>query len=543
MKATPENNILEYHESGAWSDVTLDDLFRKTAAAHPDRIAIADAPDRPKWTGGARRKLTYAEADKEIGQLAAFYRMVGLATDHVIGIHAPNTVDTVIAFLAALRAGLIVSPLPLHWRQKNVLEALNSIGAKGFVAADRVETRSFGTDARNIAAELFSLRFVFGLGKEVPDGLIALGPMLEEMGEGLVFEDIERPDAADQAATICWNRSGPENVPVSRCHNQWISAADLLIGEAGIENGASFILPYSLSGLTGLGAGFVPWLMCGGTLHLHHPTSLQNLAIHAKAAKADFVMTPGPLAQNLDRQLDGSMCSILAVWNISAPYPASFVPHRPLIDIQVADEFALVAKARGPSAKVKATALGKYLGPTGTENRPALLELAVRDAIDGTLPCLLVKGPMVPDVGWRSHPGGDASLEVDENGFLNTGIKVEPLEDGIAGFGVSGMYPVAAGKLESIDGIYAGYPGIREAAAFLVEDPVLGVRIYAALVPQTGTVPDVGAFFAFLDAEGVDLAKIPHRVLILRSLPRDADGNVDRAKLTQRTQRLPAAVA
>ncbi|WP_430930973.1 hypothetical protein, partial [Robiginitalea biformata] len=90
----------------------------------------------------------------------------------------PNTVDTVIAILAALRADLIVSPLPLHWRQKNVLDALNSIGAKGLIAADRIETRDVGTAARDVAAELFSLRFVFGLGKDIPDGLIELGPML-----------------------------------------------------------------------------------------------------------------------------------------------------------------------------------------------------------------------------------------------------------------------------------------------------------------------------------------------------------------------------
>ncbi|MEP1930357.1 MAG: class I adenylate-forming enzyme family protein [Roseibium sp.] len=543
MKATPESLSKEYHESGVWSDVPLDELFRQTAKSHPDRTAMVDAADRTKWTGGTPRRLTYADADQEIDRLAAFYTTIGLSTDHVIGAQAPNTVDTVVAVLAALRAGLIVSPLPLHWRQKNVLEALNSIGAKGFIAADRVETREVGVAARDVAADLFSLRFVFGLGKNIPDGLIELGPMLEEMGNDLEFTPVERPEPADHVATICWSRSGEENVPVSRCHNHWTAAGQLIVNEANIKDASSILVPYSLSGLTGLGAGLVPWILTGGTLHLHHPTSLENLAVHANEVKADVVMTPGPLAQTLDRKLKETDTTILAAWNISSPHPATFSPQRPLVDLHVADEFALVAKARGPSAKIKATALGKHRGPEGCESRPALVELSVSDATDSDSPKLFVKGPMVPDIGWRTINGEQRRVRWEGTGFLNTNIRVERVEGGISGFGIPGVYALGTGNLETIDLIYASYPGIQEAAAFVVEDPILGARMYAALVPEHGQVPDAGAFFAYLDAEGVDLAKIPHRVLILQSLPQNPDGTICRERLTLRTQRLPAAVA
>ncbi|GAB2188114.1 AMP-binding protein [Roseibium sp. LAB1] len=543
MKATPESLSKEYHESGAWSDVPLDELFRKTAAEHPDRLALVDAPDRATWTGGSPRSLTYGDADREIDRLAAFYSTVGLSTDHVIGVQAPNTVDTVIALLAALRADLIVSPLPLHWRQKNVLEALNSIGAKGFIAADRVETRDVGIAARDVAADLFSLRFVFGLGKDIPDGLIELGPMLAEMGEELKFTPGDRPDPADHTATICWSRSGEENVPVTRCHNHWVSVAQMIVQEAHVRDASVMVLPYSLSGLTGLGGGLVPWLLTGSTLHLHHPTSLANLAAHANDVQADIVMTPGPLAQTLDRKLEDIRTTVLAAWNIAAPHPTTFVARRRLIDLHIADEFALVAKARGPSAKMKATALGKHSGPIGCESGPALLEIAVTDEVETQTPTLLVKGPIVPDVGWRTINGDQRRVRWEGTGFLNTNIKVELADGGIAGFGIPGQYALGTGNLETVDVVYGSYPGIKEAAAFIVEDPLLGARMYAALVPHTGSVPDAGAFFAYLDAEGVDLAKIPHRVLILQSLPRNEDGTISRDRLTMRTQRLPAAVA
>ncbi len=543
MKVTHENLSEEYHESGAWSDVPLDALFRQTASLHPERLALVDAPDRTTWTGGAPRRLTYAEADEEIDRLAAFYATVGLASDHVIGVQAPNTVDTVIAILAALRAGLIISPLPLHWRQKNVLDALNSIGAKGFIAADRVETRDVGVAARDVAADLFSLRFVFGLGRDIPDGLIELGPMLAEMGDELRFEPLDRSDPADHTATICWSRSGEENVPVSRSHNHWIAAARMIVSEAHIKDGSAIVVPYSLSGLTGLGGGMVPWLLSGGTLHLHHPTSLANLAAHANEVDADVVMTPGPLAQTLDRKLTNTKTCVLAAWNISAPHPTTFVARRRLIDLHVADEFALLPRARGPSARMKAIQLGKHSGPSGCESEPALLEILVTEDAETPTPNLLVKGAMVPETGWHTINGEQRRVRWEGTGYLNTNIKVELMDGGIAGFGVPGLYALGTGNLETIDVIYSSYPGIREAAAFVVEDAVLGARVYAALVPDPGHVPDAGAFFAYLDAEGVDLAKIPHRVLILQSLPVNPDGTICREKLTMRTQRLPAAVA
>ena len=148
-----------------------------------------------------------------------------------------------------------------------------------------------------------------------------------------------------------------------------------------------------------------------------------------------------------------------------------------------------------------------------------------------------------PIFGWRTLNGNQRRLRWEGNGYLNTNIKVSVTDEGLNGFGVPGLYALGTGNLETIDVIYSSYPGIREAAAFIVEDPVLGARMYAALVPEPGHVPDAGAFFAYLDAEGVDLAKIPHRVLILQSLPRNDDGTVCRDRLTLRTQRLPAAVA
>ena len=254
------------------------------------------------------------------------------------------------------------------------------------------------------------------------------------------------------------------------------------------------------------------------------------------------MLTPGPLTQILDKKLVQDTTTIVAAWNIAAPKPGTYAPRHKVVDLHIADEFALVAKARGPSAKVQATPLGKQAGPNGCESGPALLEVAVNEGESGTSALLQVKGPMVPEIGWHTHSGPHPH-QTDQEGFLNTGIPVEQSEDGLNGFGIPGTHANGVGDPETLDEIYSAYPGVSEAAAFLVEDELLGARLYAALVPVSGNVPDAKAFFAYLDADGVDLAKIPYRVLVLQALPRNNDGSINRERLTLRTQRLPAAVA
>ena len=79
----------------------------------PTRSRLIDPPDRPSFTDGPVRRLTYADADRAISALAARLRGFGLPTDSVVAIQLPNTVESVIALLAVMRAGLIAAPLPL----------------------------------------------------------------------------------------------------------------------------------------------------------------------------------------------------------------------------------------------------------------------------------------------------------------------------------------------------------------------------------------------------------------------------------------------
>src|ERR1700692_3484926 len=117
---------------------TLDDLFRRAGVRHPDAIALCDPPNRESFTDGAPRRLSFSEADRAISAMAARLRGFGLQADTVVAMQLTNTVESIIALLGVLRAGMIAVPLPLLWRQHDMVAALRSIGAKAIVTAARI---------------------------------------------------------------------------------------------------------------------------------------------------------------------------------------------------------------------------------------------------------------------------------------------------------------------------------------------------------------------------------------------------------------------
>jgi len=55
--------IAQYTADGWWGDRTIDDVFRTNVAAHADREAVVDPPNRTEIIDGAPQRLTYRELD------------------------------------------------------------------------------------------------------------------------------------------------------------------------------------------------------------------------------------------------------------------------------------------------------------------------------------------------------------------------------------------------------------------------------------------------------------------------------------------------
>ena len=85
-----------------------------------------------------------------------------------------NTVESVIALLGVLRAGMIAIPLPLLWRKQEIVAALGQVGAKAIITAAHVGNTRTADIAIEAAVELFTIRHVCGFGRDLPDGVVPL---------------------------------------------------------------------------------------------------------------------------------------------------------------------------------------------------------------------------------------------------------------------------------------------------------------------------------------------------------------------------------
>ena len=103
--------ILGETPTAASTAATLDDLFRRAGVRHPDALALADPPNRQNFTDGIPRALSFAQADRAISAIAARLRGLGLQTDSAVAIQLPNIVESIVAFLGVLRAGMDANPL------------------------------------------------------------------------------------------------------------------------------------------------------------------------------------------------------------------------------------------------------------------------------------------------------------------------------------------------------------------------------------------------------------------------------------------------
>jgi acyl-coenzyme A synthetase/AMP-(fatty) acid ligase len=402
---------------------TVDDLFRRNAARSPDAIALADPPNRESFTDGAPRRLTYAKADRIVSAIATRLRGLGLQTDAIVGIQLPNTVESVLTLLGVLRAGMIASPMPILWRRADAAAALRRLGAKAIVTVTRAGDAELTALARQVAADIFSIRHIIGFGDNVIDGVIPFNEVLTETAAEP--QAVERQgQAAAHVAVVTWDVTPKGAMPVARNHAELIAGGVPAFLEGGLQQDAKLLGAFALSSFAGLATVVLPWLLSGGTLVLHHAFDGPSFAAQCRNERPDVAVVPGPLAAQLNEASllsHTALKNVLALWRaperlpISAPW---FHERAALTDVVAFGEIAVLASPRDSGPEPVPLPAGKIVAPRRTANGVAVGEVA--STVAGTL---AVRGSMVPRHAFP--PGADRLgkpyLKVSTEGFVDTG--------------------------------------------------------------------------------------------------------------------------
>jgi long-chain acyl-CoA synthetase len=104
-------------------DTNLADRVTRQAGTQPDDVALVQP-------GPVRHTMTWAELDDQIDAVAAGVAAHGLVAGHRVAICGPNSIEFVVAYFAALRAGYVAVPINPESTATELHAMINDCGAR-----------------------------------------------------------------------------------------------------------------------------------------------------------------------------------------------------------------------------------------------------------------------------------------------------------------------------------------------------------------------------------------------------------------------------
>jgi acyl-CoA synthetase (AMP-forming)/AMP-acid ligase II len=561
MRTTPEARIREYRERGWWSDRRIPDLFDSAVQAAPDQVALIDPPNRPALLGDAARRLTFREVADLVDGFALRLLELGLGRDDVLITQLPNVVEYPALYLAAMRLGILVSPVPMQFRRHELEQVTDLTGARAALTVRELKGGAYATTAVELAAGR-SLQ-VLCLNDDTVPGAIGFMPAdVTPAARSRLREHVAGLDLdADDIATICWT-SGTEGMPkgVPRSHNHWIAISYGHWRGAGIQRGERLLNPFPLINMAGLGGCFMSWMHSVGTLVLHHPLDLGVYLRQIVEERPQYAIAPPAVLNMLlkDEQTLAAvdLSSLRCVGSGSAPLdPDMIAGYRDRFGIEIVNIFgsnegvSLLSNAVNAPDPVHRARLFPRWGrdevhadpPSPVQIRTRLVDPETDDEVleRGRPGEMQITGPSVFD-GYFRAPQITAQSFTDD-GWFRTGDLFELVgdEDPAPYYRFVGRLKqiIVRGGMkiapEELDSVLSQMPEVLEGAVSAYADPIMGERICAIVVPRPGAQPSLEAVRAHFERAGLATFKYPERLLCVEQLPRNSVGKLVRGDLAR----------
>jgi acyl-CoA synthetase (AMP-forming)/AMP-acid ligase II len=559
---SPER-IAEYTARGWWGDKTLIDLFLENAVGSPDAVAVVDPPNRTALAPGDQQRLTYAELKTATDRLAQALLDAGVGRDDIVMVQLPNIVELVVVYLASARIGAILTPLPVQFRTHELRHAMGLTEPKAFITTSSFGGHDYVAMVQGLRSDFPSVERVFALGDELPAGVSSLGDILATATDASAVDAYAaaHPVSANDVYTICWTSgtvAEPKGVP--RSHNLWIAIAYATVDAAGLREGDTLLNPFPLVNMSAIGGMLVPWLLTRGKLVMHQPLDLSVFLAQLGGEAVAYTVAPPVLLsllllrpgllENADlshlRNI-GSGSAPLSPWMVEQWQERHGIPILNFfganegtalasdpMDIPDPAERALYFPRQGVpghtwSSRVAGMIETKLLDP---ETR----EVVTEPDAPGEL---AIRGATIFSGYWK-RPGLTAD-SFDDEGYFLTGDLFAIAGDGDDRYRFVGRLKnlIIRGGMkiapEEVEYLLADHPGIEEVAIVGVPDGRrLGEEVVTAfVVPKEGVETTLGDLTAFLRQKDIAAYKLPKRLVVVQSLPRNAVGKVLNREIKQ----------
>ncbi|NTZ85480.1 AMP-binding protein [Burkholderia metallica] len=165
------------------SEATISRFLLDTAGRFPDRPAVVFREQQVRWTWRA-----FAN---EVDVLAAGLAALGVVKGDCVGIWSPNRSEWLLTQFATARIGAVLVNINPAYRLSELEYALNKVGCKAVIAAERFKTSAYVEMLQTIAPELAtatpgdlhaarvpSLRTIVSMGDAAPAGMFRFADVM-----------------------------------------------------------------------------------------------------------------------------------------------------------------------------------------------------------------------------------------------------------------------------------------------------------------------------------------------------------------------------
>ena len=577
MILVSQEKIAEYTRRGWWGSKTLWDLFVDRSQERGDAEAVVDASNRSEFAHGAPRRLSWLQLAAEVDRFCLLLIENKVRKDEVVVVHLPNCVEQFVVYLACARLGIVVTPVPVQYREHELEHILSLTEASAAVTFAHIGKTGAAHAAATMYGELRAqhptLRTVLAWGDPVPAGVVRI-PQVTPAEEGALAEprrqriaQAERSAAvtANDVFSICWT-SGTEAAPkgVPRSHNEWLVIAPSIIEAAQLQPHARFLNPFPFVNMSALSSAMGAWLVLGGTVIQHHPFSLPVFLQQLRDERIDYTVAP-PAILNMLLQNESLLQGIdfKRLWRIgSGSAPLSEWMVRGFAEkhgVQIVNYFGSNegAALSGSYLDIPDPALRAQFFPragvdgyrwsisTTRKIRTRLVDLVTDEEITqpGLPGELRFSGPTVFSGYFRAPAMSQRAF--DAEGFYKSGDLFEIAGDKLQYYRYVGRSKdlVIRGGMnissEEIEGLLAACPNVREVAVVGVPDAILGEKLCACVVATEGAQLSLADLKTFLrDTQRVAVYKLPEYILQVPSLPRNPIGKILKRELREQAKTL-----
>jgi len=520
---TPDSGrSAQYHANGQWRDDPIPELIGAAAAAAPEKIAVRDA-------SGA--SLAYGELMARAERLAGFLFASGVAQGDVVTVCLPNWRETVVVFLAAMKLGAVINPIPTTYGRADLAYVLTQCDSRALFVPGRFRSVDFTKLVAAMEPEILAGRAVVRLG----DGEAAIGTPWQEAAEHEAIRILPKIAADDPVAALFTSGTESRAKGAVHTHNTILFGERALATALAIDGRDVAFMASPISHTTGFMHGVVMTLTMGGTLSLLDV--FEGAAAARQLAKHECTWTMGatPFLADIASALEtsGERLPHLRYFLCGgAPVPEALVHRASDVGLRV---MSIYGATESPPHTVVHPSDPRENAWT-TDGRPLAGVQTRIVAEDG-------RTASVGEVGeeWSRGPNtflgylGEPELTaktLDADGWVHSGDLARALPDGairIAGrikdIIVRGGQNISVREVEDY---LAAHPAIHSVAVVGVPHARLGETACAVVVTRAGRSVTLAELTDFLLAKGVARFKLPERLEIWPSLPANPSGKIQK---------------